>query len=384
MGTISIESAIVYFGALQGVLLSIFFFTRKVGKPTPQVLAGLIFLFSVNLLLPALVKQFLQVFPHLLGIGDPMLFLFGPLLFFYASFLTGNVTAFSKRDLLHLLPFAACVMLLSPIYLLGGDEKVELYQRYFESGIPYKLYLIWIAASLHNIIYIAAAIKQIQIYRLRIKNTFSNIDRISLRWFKLILSGSLVIWLIDGYMLSSVLLDFDLGFLESLGHLLGYVSTIFIYYIGYRTLKEPETSSQLILAAYSKEENKKYYRSGLSTSKADEYQSALLTFMQEDSPYLNPELTLTDLGQALSAPNNHLSQVLNEKFSQNFFDFINNYRVEEAKQWLSNPAKNQATMLAIAFESGFKSKSTFNAAFKKHTGQTPSEFRKSSQVLRTA
>jgi AraC-like DNA-binding protein len=98
--------------------------------------------------------------------------------------------------------------------------------------------------------------------------------------------------------------------------------------------------------------------------------------MKEERPYIESNLTLQKLAKALAMPPHHLSQIINEQLNQNFFDFINYHRIEEAKRMLIDPARKHYSILAISEEVGFNSKSAFNAAFKKHTDMTPSEFRK--------
>ena len=98
--------------------------------------------------------------------------------------------------------------------------------------------------------------------------------------------------------------------------------------------------------------------------------------MEREKPYLDANLTLQELAGRVSISLNHLSQLLNERLNQTFFDFVNSYRVQEAKRELCNPAKAHLTILAIAYDVGFNSKSSFNSAFKKHTGITPSEFKR--------
>jgi AraC-like DNA-binding protein len=98
--------------------------------------------------------------------------------------------------------------------------------------------------------------------------------------------------------------------------------------------------------------------------------------MEKERPYTDGNLTLQKLAKALAMPANHLSQIINEQLNQNFFDFINYHRIEEAKRMLVDPARKHYSILAISEEVGFNSKSAFNAAFKKHTDMTPSEFRK--------
>jgi AraC-like DNA-binding protein len=97
--------------------------------------------------------------------------------------------------------------------------------------------------------------------------------------------------------------------------------------------------------------------------------------MEQDRPFADGNLTIQKLAEKLSVPPNHLSQTINEKLGQTFSDFINSYRVEEAKRRLLDPASKHLSILGIAEEVGFNSKSSFNAVFKKHTNMTPSEFR---------
>jgi AraC-like DNA-binding protein len=97
--------------------------------------------------------------------------------------------------------------------------------------------------------------------------------------------------------------------------------------------------------------------------------------MESSKPYVNPTLTLPALSKQMNVSPNHLSQVINEKMGRNFFEFINYYRVEEAKALLKSPGKQHLTLAAIGFESGFNSVSSFNSIFKKVTSRTPSQYR---------
>jgi len=121
--------------------------------------------------------------------------------------------------------------------------------------------------------------------------------------------------------------------------------------------------------------NKKYEKSSLTDERADEHSEELLLIMTEEKPYFEGDLTLQKLADRLSISPHHLSQIINDKIGQNFFDFINSYRIEEAKKLLLDPRGELLTILAISEETGFNSKSSFNNAFKKYTGQTPSQFK---------
>ena len=98
--------------------------------------------------------------------------------------------------------------------------------------------------------------------------------------------------------------------------------------------------------------------------------------MNKEKPFLESDLTLSGLANKLFITPHELSQVINERLNQNFFEFINHYRVEEAKNMIIDPANKSLKMAVIGFNVGFNSTSAFNTAFKKHTRVTPSQFRK--------
>ncbi|MBC7910399.1 MAG: helix-turn-helix domain-containing protein, partial [Pyrinomonadaceae bacterium] len=123
---------------------------------------------------------------------------------------------------------------------------------------------------------------------------------------------------------------------------------------------------------------KRYEKSTLTQERAERSLSRLREVMLAEKPFTDSELTLPKLAGRMGISAHHLSQIINERLNQNFFDFINAHRIEEAKRRLFDPKKKHLSILGIAEEVGFNSKSTFNAAFKKHTGMTPSEWRKSS------
>jgi AraC-like DNA-binding protein len=101
----------------------------------------------------------------------------------------------------------------------------------------------------------------------------------------------------------------------------------------------------------------------------------VLKYMQNNRPYLEPELTLEQLASRLSLKPRMLSQSINEVLGQNFYDFVNRFRIEEASRLLANPKDEKITVLEVLYEVGFNSKSSFNALFKKYTGMTPTAFR---------
>jgi len=123
-----------------------------------------------------------------------------------------------------------------------------------------------------------------------------------------------------------------------------------------------------------------YTKSGLEEEVGKELSNRLVRLMEDQKPFTNSELSLRNLADMLEISPHNLTEVINKYSNKNFYDFVNAYRVEEVKARIRNQENNNYTLLAIGLESGFNSKSSFNSVFKKHTGQTPSQYKKSLQI----
>ena len=149
------------------------------------------------------------------------------------------------------------------------------------------------------------------------------------------------------------------------------VSFYFINLVLVKALNQPA-----IFSGIAQEETEKYAMSNLGSEEIENYKNQLTKLMHANLPYLNADLKSKDLAEKLGVSPKVLSQVINQSFNQNFFDFINTFRCEEVKSVLQGPDK-KITIIEAMYQSGFNSKSSFNKEFKKLTGQTPSEFKKS-------
>jgi AraC-like DNA-binding protein len=151
--------------------------------------------------------------------------------------------------------------------------------------------------------------------------------------------------------------------------------TFFAFLISFYGIRQP------VLFGFVVDDRKpdtgRYERSGLNDYDTEEYREKPKNYIKKEKPYLNPELTMYQLAQEVEISRHHLTQAINEKLNKNFYTFVNEYRLEEFKERLINPEYKNLKMLAVAFDSGFNSKSTFNDFFKKTTGQTPSQYKKS-------
>ncbi len=358
-------------GAAQGFFLALLLFERKRNQTANLMLAFLVSFYSVYITDVAFgMMNYQQSFPHLIGVTTGLPFLFGPLHYLYARLMISPGRSFEKRDWLHFLPFVIFKAYMLPFHLSSAPEKLQFMQNMAEAGEPFALIGFEWAMILQGNIYMILSLLLLRRHAKTIKNSFSSIDKINLSWLRNITIGATCIWL-------SV---FILNILPVIGHTLtenadkfiAPATAVFIYVMGYLSLRRREAlSGEVDLTRVPK-----YQKSGLPSEQAENYLHRLRQFMEAKKIYAKNDLTLNELAERLAIPAHHLSQIINDRLQQNFYDFVNNYRVEEAKKRLLDPAYQHLTILAIAYEVGFSSKSVFNAAFKKHANMTPSQFKK--------
>jgi AraC-like DNA-binding protein len=220
--------------------------------------------------------------------------------------------------------------------------------------------------------YLIASAVLLRNYRRELKDFYSSIEKIDLSWCSLILFAFTLMWFLD---LSNWILG-SLGLISGLISHWMFVSSLlinlmFTLAVTYKGLTQSETFLGIQVFA-------KYSGSRLRQTDSEEIVKNLNEVMRSEKPYLNSSLTIDDLARLLKVPPKHLSQAVNTCLNINFFNLVNSYRIEEAKRLINCDRYQNQTMLAIAYDAGFNSKSVFNAAFKKHTGLTPKEFRNQS------
>jgi AraC-like DNA-binding protein len=144
---------------------------------------------------------------------------------------------------------------------------------------------------------------------------------------------------------------------------------IFYNYIFFKALIQPTIFSGV-------EEESRQKTPYLSKSVEKQYLNRLSQYMESEKPYLDPNITLINLSRKVLIPHRSLSEIINNTLGQNYYDFINTYRIKESQRLLSDTATQRKTILEILYEVGFNTKSSFNQAFKKHTGTTPTEYKR--------
>jgi AraC-like DNA-binding protein len=208
-------------------------------------------------------------------------------------------------------------------------------------------------------------------YKSGLKNTLSSTNENKLKWMRFLVFAFASAWIL--YIFFHFYRELG-GLPHSLAGKFACLWEILLLLLtGYKGLIQPDIFSNQ--DANERIEKEKYKYSALRPEQAEIYLKTLLEFMEKEKPFMEPELTIKTLAKSLNIPHRHLSQVINEKLNQNFLDFINRYRVEEAKKQLIRSTKQKRSILEIAYDAGFNSKATFNAVFKKYARATPSQFR---------
>jgi len=306
-----------------------------------------------------------------------------PVYYLYAKYLEELSEKFSNLDLLHLLPFLLYKILLLPYYFMTQEQILTFQNSLIIEDHPLQYIILNWIIIIQGLVYIILVLKVTKKYELRIKEMYSSISKIKLDWLKNATYLALFITIV--FMIENILQLSDIYISETFG-LSSLLAAIYIYTIGYMGLSRSGVFTELaqiesmdldnnIKQSY----NERYEKSGLSIEKAEMYQKKLLSIMESEKPYMNNNLTLGDLAALLSISSHNLSEIINTKEKKNFFDFINHYRIEETKRELINPKKGNLTILAIAMDAGFNSKTSFNTLFKKYAGMTPTQYRDSTK-----
>jgi len=371
-------------GVAQGLFLTVLLLTRRENATANRILAGTMAAFALFLAESVLyVDGHFHDFPHLIGISQPVIYIFGPAIYLYARTVGGNPEAPGRRAVLHFLPAAAVVAYFLPFYLKTGPEKIAFVEALMRDGAPVDVEIIEWLKLVHGAAYTLVTFGVLRRYRRRLEENFSTLDRINLGWLRDVLLGTMVVWAMaivsSGLTLLGIrILDNDLSFAP-------LALVVFVFVIGILGLRQPEVfwppspADDPVEAAKTPPppaNGNKYRKSGLDPAKAADIEKALLALMAGQDPQEDSDLTLQQLADRLGVSPHNLSEVINGHLGTSFHDFVNGYRVEEAKRRLLDPELAHQTILAVALESGFRSKSTFNKIFKRFTGTTPSQYRR--------
>ncbi len=350
-------------GLVQAVILAAVFAGSNRFRPTLSnwLLAAL--LACVSIITLGLVLAYTKsvlIFPHLGQVHNPFGFMPGPLLYLYARVQLSESKTLNRKDLLHFIPAVLLFIYLFPFYIQDSATKIAFLTEAL-NNFPTEWRIRGGLCLAQQLIYVTAAFL---IFRKHTKSeqTATTIYRSEVYLVRFFIFTFAVISAVGAArFLISHRLETNL--------LVPSIASIMICGLIFRGLQ----STQLVTETGVVE---KVLSVPLPTPIDDSQLITVKELLEIEKIYLDKNLTLEKMARRMSVTPQRLSRIINEGFDQSFTNLINRYRVDEFQRRFADPANDRYTIAAIAEFSGFNSKSTFNAIFKKHTGMTPSEFKK--------
>jgi AraC-like DNA-binding protein len=292
---------------------------------------------------------------------------YGPLFYFYIRTMSGREFHWRPSVLGHFIPFLLGLVFWTAFWVFRGHGEMP-------GILAWCVRTPWLPATVMMVVqmtaYVTLMIRCLREYARTIRDSFSSLDGINLRWLKWRLAVFAVLSVLG--LAAVAVLKFDGRLVNVAGQVGFFLVALNIFATGYRAMLQPQV---FFGAGGEGGPGKRYQRSSLTAESAGALKLRLLDMMAREKLFLDPGITLPGLARALDVPVNHLSQVINEQLGRNFFDFINGYRVDAAKERLSRSEPGQVKMITVAFDCGFNSLATFNRVFKDLARETPSQFR---------
>jgi AraC-like DNA-binding protein len=299
--------------------------------------------------------------------------LFGPLFYLFVGSI-GQQNEFKVKNLLHFLPFVIFVMIIPLFYgeLLGFRQvrygMLSIFDQFDAQVLPiqYLYSVVFVVQFLHFLCYLLLTNRSIEAYETLLKSNYSDDIFKDTKWLKRLSTYLMLVMFFVAVFL--IIFFFTRIYRRHMDYIYVLPMTFLMYAVGYR-ISGVQWRPTTVL-----DDTKKYKKSSLKAEQAKVYMGHLQNHMSQERAHLNNELRLQDLSESLDIPVHHLSQVLNHNLDTTFFDYINKLRVASAKVLIKE--RDNATLLEIAFESGFNNKTSFVNAFKKHEGLTPSNYKR--------
>jgi AraC-like DNA-binding protein len=362
-------------GLIQNFILAGILFFRQGDRQFPnRILSLAIFIVNVHLTyLMVLDTNLDNLFPSLLWIPYSFLTAIGPLIYLYTKALTDINFNISKAEVNHFIPVMAevgvqAIMIVQAI--LSGELFYNTPLYFYVTPLIY----LWATGSIYY--YLRLCLRIINNHEVWVLQNFSNLKEITLIWLRKLIIYYRLLWVVWVPFLAMfiVFFRFQLDYLVVVLALY-FLMLILVYltlWIGLEGLRRGNF-------IFVKHEEEKAENKNFSRLTADEIQSQvemINKLMELKKIYLNENLSLREFALHLQADPNLVSFILNNHLGGSFYDFVNRYRIEEVKKKLNNPEYKHLSLLGIALESGFNSKTTFNRVFKQVVGITPTEFQK--------
>lgn len=370
------EESIYYIGLAQSLFVAFVFFTKKEKLAADWILTSWLLAIGFRMLMLIMSLEHGEFFDSQFSVGLIPL-TFGPFLYLYTKSLIFNSKSLNAKEYVHFIPFAALTIL----YFMFFQDKLSFqsgFDIFRNDGFVFARIVYGLIFIISVFYYSSATLYMINKYRKMKYDSFSYFSSNNmLNWLYFLSAFFLAMYLFFTLMaFYNIFGKTKLFEIEYFSDLSLVILTFSVSYFGIKQTYLFNTTTELVDEEKSDEPIKeKYKNSNLTDETKNEYIEQILDFMHSERPHLNPELTIQDLSKQMNITRHHLTEILNNDLGKNFFNFVNEYRVEEVKKRLLDPKFEHLTIVAIAFDSGFNSKSTFNSIFKQQTGTTPSKWR---------
>jgi len=377
-----IQESIVYIGISQSLFAALVLGTRKKVSVSDLILIGSLLAITLRFLakIPILSSSFYPVDDISKGIFP---LTFGPFLYLYTKYLTKGEPAFDKKDWLHFTPFAVYFFVSS--ILFGGKLSFNEVHFFTNDSFLWIRVIFGLTFFCSVLVYTYLTYSMLSDYR---KNISLSLDYPSsdqtlfwLNFVSLLFNALFIAYIVIGGINALTFSQkFDLDLVSNIGLI------VLVYAISYFGIKQPSILENVYVKnpkIERQKENGTYSKPKLTQNESEVLANKLKAYMETKEPYLQPDLSLVNLATFMDVQKSELTYLLNNYMGVNFFSFVNQYRLRAVLQKLEDPNFSHLTILSIAFDCGFNSKSTFNGLFKQHTGITPTEYRNNQSYHRS-
>ncbi|MEL6809805.1 MAG: helix-turn-helix transcriptional regulator [Bacteroidota bacterium] len=347
-------------GFFIGIVLLLSF--RKQDKVSALLVSTFVLIHSIFIFHIFLYQTNLKFrIPHILFMSAIFSYLYAPLIYFYVKRITLNYK-FRKIDLLHLIPTLLIILIKIPIFMLPESEKLRIM---FKVGsldtMPYVIY--GFSTKLLSLLIYGFLI--LRVYWKTRRSGDISVD--ARKWTRNLVTLTQVY--IVSYLVYGMIITKQIPRWDFLYHIQVIAMASMVLYIGYKSYLRPN----LFSSDFVRQRNK-YKKSGLTVSFSYELKEQLMHLLEEEKIYRQNNISLAMVSERLGTTRHNTSQVINEHFGLNFFELINKYRIDEAKEILKNDKNKNLNIIDVAYEVGFNNKVTFNKSFRKQLSLTPSQY----------
>ncbi|PQJ76723.1 helix-turn-helix domain-containing protein [Polaribacter glomeratus] len=313
---------------------------------------------------------FLNITSNIIIFKSQLSYLIMPIFYLYILSVCYSDFTLKRKQLWHLTPYIIGNLVMTPrFYLSNPSEKLTLFENYNS-----QFEIIYLHFSLHIQFAIYIILGFIVLKRAK-KIFVENYSSATIQTYNWLLQLLVFIGALFGVAFVKNLFKYfgDNDYFQISEIVLSIVTLYFVCWYGLKIMKHPNLFNGVdSKTKLTTELNKEDQKNNIDLKEVEQ----LTAYMKTEKPYLNPSLSIRNLAEEIEMNSRDLSVLINQHLNQHFFDFVNEYRITEAMEILKNPSKKEVTVLEILYEVGFNSKSSFNTAFKKHTGLTPTEYRK--------